>query len=162
MKPRKPAAILKPPEQDLHRTVAEFLDWALYPQTVYTTFPAGWGKLSKKIAGILRACGLKAGFPDILVFDKHQMIANRTYTKVVGLELKTKTKASAAQQLMFPRLRALGIEIYICHSLEDVIAALDDQCITLRGRIGWDQFKEDRHGETSDEDAEARRAAELT
>lgn len=163
MNPRKPAAILKPAEQDLHRTVAEFLDWALYPDTVYTTFPAGWGKLSKKIAGILRACGLKPGFPDILVFDKHQMIANRTYTKVVGLELKTKSHASAAQQLMFPRLRALGVQIYICRSLEDVAAALHEQNIALRTRIGWAQYRENRYVETaSDEDAEARSAQELT
>lgn len=163
MSPRKSAVTLKPAEEDLHRTVAEFLDWALYPQTVYTTFPAGWGKLSKRVAGVLRACGLKAGFPDILVFDKHNVIANATYTKVVGLELKTKSKPSAAQQLMFPRLRALGIAIYICGSVDDVAVALHEQNIALRTRIGWAQYRENRYVETaSDDDAKTRSASELT
>lgn len=148
------------PEEKLHRTVAEFLDWALWPQTVWTTFPAGWGKLSKRQAGLLRALGLKAGFPDILIFDK-RVISDIAYTKVVGLELKTKSKASAAQQLMFPRLRQVGVAIYICHSLDDVVFALHEQCITVRGRLGWPNFKEWQHAK-SDPNAEARRAQELT
>lgn len=132
-----PEGILTPSERQLHRTVAEFLDLALTPPTVWTTFPAGWGKLSDAMAGELRACGLKKGFPDILVFDLHHMIANRTYTKVVGIELKTKTKASAAQQVMFPKLRALGIAVYICHDLEEVIAALREQHVLMRAK-GWE------------------------
>lgn len=148
-----PAGILTPSEKQLHRTVAEFLDVALVPPTVWTTFPAGWGKLSDAMAGELRACGLKKGFPDILIFDIHQIIANRTYTKVVGIELKTKTKASAAQQLMFPRLRDLGIAVYVCHDLQQVIAALREQCVIMRAR-GWDNEAPSNKG------TEARRAEE--
>ena len=66
-------------EIDLHRSVAELLDWCLLPPAVYTTFPAGWGKLPPKTVGRLKACGLKTGMPDILVFNAG---------KTIGIELK--------------------------------------------------------------------------
>lgn len=150
-----PEGLLTPSERQLHRTIAEFLDLALTPPTVWTTFPAGWGKLSEAMAGELRACGLKKGFPDILIFGVHSVAANRVYPKVVGIELKTKTKASAAQQVMFPKLRALGIAVYICHDLEEVIAALREQYIPMRAK-GWENEA------ASNENAETSRAAELT
>jgi hypothetical protein len=153
--------LLTSTERLLHRTVAEFLDWTLKPPTVWTTFPAGWGKLSEAMAGELRACGLKKGFPDILIFDLHQIIDNRKYTKVVGIELKAKTGASAAQQLMFPRLRDLGIAIYICRDLESVVTALKEQRILLRG--GWTVTGAEKTHETAgDPSAEVRSAQELT
>lgn len=120
-------------EAELHRAVAEFLDWALVPPAVYSTFPAGWGKLSKRVAGQLKGSGLKPGMPDIFVFDKHNMIANRTYPKVIGLELKAPgEKPSAAQQLMFAHLRTLGIPIYVCQCIEDVAEALERENVLLR------------------------------
>jgi hypothetical protein len=147
------AAIVQPSETQLHRTVAELLDWMLDESSVYTTFPAGWGKLPKATSGRLRGAGLKAGFPDILVFHDH---------RVVGIELKVKDrKPSAAQQLMFPRLRRCGMQIYVCQSVDDVIRALHTAEVPLRGRCGWAQFKEDDH-ETGDAYAEARSAEELT
>lgn len=127
----------RPSELQLHRSVAEYLDWALMPPALYTTFPAGWGKLGPMIAGQLKASGLKRGFPDIFVFDKHRMIANQTYTKVIGIELKARdAKPSAAQQIMFPKLRDLGVPIYVCTCLEDVEGALRRESILLR-RIKW-------------------------
>ena len=133
MKPRKSDALRDATEDELHRSVAEFLDWALLPPAVYSTFPAGWGKLSKSTAGRLKASGLKPGMPDLFVFDRHSMIANRIYPKIIGLELKARgEKPSAAQQLMFPRLRALGIEIYVCECVEDVAEALERERVPLR------------------------------
>jgi hypothetical protein len=125
--------LFAPTESELHQAVAEFLDVALLPPAVYSTFPAGWGKLSTATAGRLKAAGLKPGLPDLFVFDRHNMIANRTYPKVIGLELKAHgRKPSPAQQLMFPRLRALGIEIYVCECLEDVVEALERERVPLR------------------------------
>lgn len=160
--PRSRAAyLLTPTELQLHRTVAEFLDWALKPPAVYTTFPAGWGKLSEAMAGQLRACGLKTGFPDILIFDIHQMITNRRiYPKVVGIELKTKTGVSAAQQLMFPRLKAVGWAIYVCRDLESVVAALREQRVMLK--TGWTTAIKEKDHAASDQGAEARSAEEPT
>jgi hypothetical protein len=94
---------------------------------------------------------LKAGFPDILIFYD---------SRCVGLELKVKgRKPSAAQQLMFPRLRNCGVQIFVCQSVDEVIAALHEAGIPLRGR--W-QFEEDDHGAESDANAEARSQKELT
>ena len=149
MSPRKSAAIFQPSESQLHRTVAELLDWALPDDAVYTTFPAGWGDLPPATAGRLKGCGLKRGFPDILIF--HDM-------RTVGIELKVKgRKPSPAQQLMFPRLRRAGVQIFVCESIDDVVAALFKANIPLRGRF-WENYSET----ASDTNAEARSAQELT
>lgn len=162
MRSHKSAAIFQPAESSLHRTVADLLDWVLYPSTVWTTFPAGWGKLSKSAAGRLKGSGLKAGFPDILIFHPPDIIENQRRPVVVGVELKVKgRKPSAAQQLMFPRLKMCGVRIFVCQSVDDVIASLHEAHIPLRSRCGWAQFKEDDH-ETGDAHAEARSAEELT
>ena len=64
---------------DLHASVAGQLDWRLKRPAFYTTFPAGWGKLPGMVAGKLKACGLKAGMPDLLVWYEG---------RTVGIELK--------------------------------------------------------------------------
>lgn len=106
-----------PTESQLHQSVAQLLDWILIEPAFYTTFPAGWGRLSKGTAGRLFASGLKKGMPDILVFDKDQ--------KVIGIELKVgHNSVTAAQRTMFARLQAVGITVYVCRTQEDVLAAL--------------------------------------
>jgi hypothetical protein len=135
----KPAAVYS--ESELHQTVAEFLDLALLPPAIYSTFPAGWGKLSWKAASHLKKCGMKPGMPDIFVFDR---VGPVQATKVIGLELKKPgEKASAAQQLMFPRLREVGIAIYVCESLDDVVRALTREKIGLR-ILKWQDERRER------------------
>ena len=110
-------------------SVAELLDWILVPPAIFTTFPAGWGKLIKATAGRLYASGMKKGMPDILVFDKFG-VAPLT---VIGIELKVGANSvSSAQRTMFARLQTLGIRVYVCRSQEDVVAALDDAGIEHR------------------------------
>jgi hypothetical protein len=114
-----------PQESELHASVAQLLDWVLMPPTVYTTFPAGWGKLTKGTAGRLFASGLKKGMPDILVFD--------VMRKVIGIELKAgDNSVSAAQRDMFAKLQGVGVRVYVCRSLGDVIRVLDNACIMHR------------------------------
>jgi hypothetical protein len=113
-----------PSENQLHQSVAELLDWILISPAMYTTFPAGWGKLTKGTAGRLFASGLKRGLPDIFVFDKNQ--------KVVGIELKARTSQSSAQRDMAAKLQAVGITVYVCRSQEDVLAALYRESIACR------------------------------
>lgn len=115
---------LTPTEGELHATIAELLDWIILPPAVWTTFPAGWGKLGKATAGRLHKSGLKPGFPDILIFYNGDC---------TGIELKAPGKTtSASQDAMFPRLRAAGMPIYICDCVADVIAALNEQRIPFR------------------------------
>lgn len=114
----------EPAEADLHRSVAQALDWGLLPPALYTTFPAGWGKLDKATAGRLKGSGLKPGFPDILAFYAR---------RCVGIELKTaRGVLSDDQKFMFPLIAAAGIPIHICRSVEDVIAALRSEGFPLR------------------------------
>lgn len=117
-----------PTESQLHQSVAELLDWILIEPAFFTTFPAGWGKLTKGTAGRLFASGLKRGMPDILVFDKDQ--------RVIGIELKVGYNGlSSAQRTMFAKLQAVGITVYVCRTQEDVLAALYRESIHCR-RLG--------------------------
>lgn len=104
--------------------MAELLDWLLIPPAFFTTFPAGWGKLPPAIAGRLHACGLKPGMPDLLVFD---------VGRVIGIELKTKeTSQSSVQRSMQARLTAVKVPVYICRSVEEVIAVLKTENVQVR------------------------------
>ena len=88
------------------------LDWVLRPPAMYTTFPAGWGALNKATAGRLKACGLKMGMPDILVFY---------HGVTFGIELKGRGGIlSAAQKVMHANLRAAGVPVVVCSSVEGV------------------------------------------
>jgi hypothetical protein len=114
-------------EDSLHRSVAEFLDWMLLPPAVWTTFPAGWGKLGKATAGRLKAVGLKEGMPDILVF--------RGVT--IGIELKTeKGKQSPEQIAMMYKLRAAGVSVHVCRSIDEVYEVLTTFRVPMRSFHG--------------------------
>jgi hypothetical protein len=111
-------------EYSLHRTVADLLDWLLLPPTVWTTIPSGWGKLPPATAGMLRACGLKPGMPDLMVF--HPGL-------VFGIELKVKGNYQSAAQLdMQARLSAVGIAVFVARSVDEVITILQQQGIPIR------------------------------
>jgi VRR-NUC domain len=134
-----------PAEVEFHRSVAELLDWILLPPTVWTTFPAGWGDLPIATAGRLKGCGLKAGMPDILVW--------RHDGRSIGLELKKVGKsASAKQREMHARLLGVGVRVYICETLEEVLQALAIFEVPLRsmhldGEANGDQNAEARVAE---------------
>jgi hypothetical protein len=116
----------RPPitEAQLHRQVAEFLDWSLLPPAMFTTFPAGWGKLGIAMAGRLRSCGLKPGMPDIMIFHRGHCL---------GLELKArKGRVSAAQKEMHEKLRRAGVPVIVCTSLDWVKWNLQRLAIPMR------------------------------
>ena len=111
-------------EIGLHRSVADFLSWTVLPPAVWTTFPAGWTAMRPGAAGRLKACGLKEGMPDILVFHDR-----RTF----GIELKTeKGIVSPAQLSTFNLLEAAGIPVKIARSVDDVACFLLERCIPMR------------------------------
>lgn len=115
---------LKVTEAQLHRAVADLLDLILLPPALWTTFPAGWGKLGKATAGRLHGAGLKAGFPDILVFYN-------SFT--TGVELKAERGLVSKDQVkMFKRLYEAGVPVYICRNTDDVIGVLEQRSIPHR------------------------------
>jgi hypothetical protein len=128
-----------PKESELHVSVAQLLDWILLPPAIWTTFPAGWGKLGKATAGRLYASGLKKGMPDILVFSRAAVgWPKYSLTNVIGIELKVgDNSVSSAQRTMFAQLQAVGIRVHVCRSIEEVVAALDSAGIDHRGIGRW-------------------------
>ena len=110
-------------EIDLHRSVADFLNWIVMPPAVWTTFPAGWTGMRVGAAGRLKACGLKAGMPDILIFHD-------SFT--LGIELKARTKPTPVQINMMNKLRLAGVPVVIATSIDDVERTLRTYKIPMR------------------------------
>jgi hypothetical protein len=112
-------------ESDLHKSVADLLDWVLVPPAFFTTFPAGWGKLTRRTAGRLNGAGLKPGMPDIFVFPGQG--------RIVGLELKAYGRGTSdVQDTMHAKLKAAGIPVHVCKSIADVIAALAKERVPFK------------------------------
>lgn len=111
-------------EDQFHLSVADLLNVVLRMPTFYTTFPAGYGKLSKAMSGRLRAKGMRAGMPDIMVFHPIRT-GDYAATRVVGLELKVRgNTATSVQRSTHELLRAAGVRTYIVRNLRDVLDAL--------------------------------------
>lgn len=115
---------LNPTEAQLHAAVADLLNWMLLPPAIWTTFPAGWGKLGRATAGRLKRSGLSSGFPDILIFFNGHC---------VGVELKAANGVvSKDQHKMFMRLYEAGVRVYICRTTDDVIGVLEQESLPHR------------------------------
>lgn len=118
------------PEDELHASVAQALHRLLLPPVEWTCFPSGNIPLPAQYAAKLARFGLKRGWPDI------QLLYDRGF---YGIELKrvggglSKTRVvrtrSGAQRVVegqadvFPRLEAQGMQIAVCHSVPEVLAA---------------------------------------
>lgn len=116
------------PERALQKAVAGYLTYAL-PEgsgVEWTAFPAGGGGHVR--GAILKAMGLKAGWPDILVV--HQGLLH-------GIELKApKTgRVSAKQGDTIQRLHTAGVTTHVCRSVEGVEEALRLSGVPLRGSV---------------------------
>lgn len=97
-------------ERTLHRACAQYLARVLKPEVVWTTFPAGGG--GKARGGMLKALGLKAGWPDI------QIIREGRY---YGIELKTVEGAlSRAQRDVHDQIILAGGFVSVCRSVNDL------------------------------------------
>lgn len=127
---------LGPTHDELHLSVANLLDWVLLPPALYSTFPSGWGALSKSMAQRLRKSGLKAGMPDIMVFPGDG--------RCFGVELKAGNDVlSPAQREMGIRLRDAGVPVYVCRSVEQVWDALRRERAPVRPLRGDDRWSQD-------------------
>ena len=105
-KPRR-----KRPEDNFHITVAQFLDLALPHDAEWTTMDPGSYR-TKAEAGLLKAKGLKPGWPDILIIYRGRTIC---------IELKSpKGVLSSAQKAMHERLTLAGALVCTATRLESV------------------------------------------
>lgn len=125
------------PEQKLHRAVADFLTVALRSPTIWTTIPAGGG--GKTRGAILKAMGLHKGWPDLIIMHPGQLSIMSTWdrapTKVIGIELKAKTKLSPSQKEVALGFKACNADYRVCHSVAEVESVLKSHGIPLHARL---------------------------
>lgn len=111
-------------EEALHRSVADFLRVALPPGAFATAVQAGGS--SKAINAKRKGLGVVAGVPDFLIWFEGDCI---------GIELKAADgRVSPAQAATFAQLRAAGVPVEICRSLDEVQVALNIFGIPLKAR----------------------------
>jgi hypothetical protein len=129
----------EPLEDDLHASVARALDLLLLEPAMWTTIPIGHVKLTGAQAAKLARVGVKRGWMDILVLHPGRPI---------GLELKRPGSRLSRSRIVptrkggrrmvegqtdvFPRLEASGLRIFVCSSVEDVLAALKSEGVPMR------------------------------
>lgn len=108
------------PEQRLQIAVAQYLGHALKAPTIWTAFPAGGG--GKVRGAFLKAMGLKAGWPDILVIYSPD---DRIATGVLGIELKAKAgRQTPAQHEIAQAFKDCHAWYVLCRSVDEVERAL--------------------------------------
>lgn len=120
------------PEHALQAQVVRFFEAALRAPTVWTGLDAGAGKMTKAAAGMRKARGVKAGWPDLLVM--HPAPEGKG-TLVVGIELKApKGSISIAQAEMLNAFFKAGAWYVTAKSLDAVVKALEFCKVPLHAR----------------------------
>ena len=112
------------PEQEFHMSVASFLDYALPAHATWTTFPSGGG--GRLRGAILKAMGLKPGWPDVQILVRATGYDTaRSMSRFIGFELKAPDgRARWSQTERHKFIRDAGGEVYVVHTLEDIYDVL--------------------------------------
>lgn len=119
------------PEQALQIAVADALRLVVPSHVIWTAFPAGGGGAVR--GGILRAMGLRAGVFDLMFITR--MVGDGPL-KVLFIELKApKGRMSEAQMNFRSDCLRLGISVAECRSVGEVLGALTDWGLALRGKV---------------------------
>ncbi len=127
-------------ELGLQRAVARVLDSA----GLLWTATANGGKRNIRTAAMLKASGVKAGVPDVLIFraclcpvveEKDLGLKRSTQYHGLAIELKDgkKGRVSEHQQQRIDALRREGYRAEVCRSLDEVLALLRE-CYPTRIR----------------------------
>lgn len=117
----------KHPEDAFHKTVAQYLDWALPRDAVWTTVEHG-GKRTKTEGGKLKAKGLKPGWPDVQIVYRGRLIC---------IELKAPGGTlSDVQEAMHKRLTLAGAYVYTATDMAAVEGYLRGHDVPLRATTG--------------------------
>lgn len=114
------------PEEALQMAVIKFLKLALEGNSEFFAVPNG-GKRGFREAQRLKAAGVKAGVPDLIVINDG---------RAIGIELKAgKTPLSDAQKEYHERLRRARVPVSVCRSVEEVESALRRAGVPLRATV---------------------------
>lgn len=122
------------PEQRLQMAVADYLALALKPPTIWTAFPAGGG--GRVRGAFLKAMGLKAGWPDIVVMAPWDKFDAYHRSLVVGIELKAaKGRLSNAQEGVRSSFVQAGAHWFLARSVDEVEGFLRGVGIPLSATV---------------------------
>jgi hypothetical protein len=103
------------PEQDIQKALADHLR-ARAASGTYWFHPANGGARTAIEGAILKACGVQAGTPDLILIKE-----GRTY----GLELKAdKGRVSLVQAKAHEEMRAAGAEVATATGIDEAIKQL--------------------------------------
>lgn len=144
------------PEESLHRACLAHLRATLPKPWIAFHVPNGGGR-SKAEAGILKAMGVLAGMPDLLLFGPKQTgiaaegMARAGFpvdTKVIAIEFKAPPKRlkaggtskaaprlSPAQRARQSDLGACGVPYLVIDDMAEMVRALKALGVPLRGRV---------------------------
>lgn len=106
-------------EAQLQRAVAKVLDascllWYHGPNE---------GKRNPRTGAALKAAGMKAGFPDVMIFD--YPMKGPVFAKGLAIELKVGRNKPTASQLQWHNdLRVRGWRVEVCYTLDEVLDVL--------------------------------------
>lgn len=117
---------MKRPEEALQRAITDYLDASLPSSAWWCAIPNGGGR-SKAEAGILKATGVKAGAPDlIIVWDGI----------FFGIELKAPSgRLSDNQKAACDMIVRAGGFYTVIRSLDELEVYLIAQGVPMRGRL---------------------------
>jgi len=114
----------KRPEEEFHRTVAEWLSYRLDDSVFWFHCPNG-GARSKAEAGIFKALGVKPGVSDIIILwpDRHALF----------IELKAgRGHLTDAQEDFHAIMRRCGFDTAEARTLEEIDNILDFRQVPTR------------------------------
>ena len=114
--------MIKRSEQALQIQICKYLAVA-YPTVLFAHVQNGGtrgGPQAKRIGGIRKAMGVKAGMPDIMLWW-----STPQGSKSAAIELKWgEGELSAPQKAMHAQLEANGVPVAVCRSLNEVRLAM--------------------------------------
>lgn len=131
---------VEPSEDEIHVTVAQFLDRFLRPPALWFPYPAGVCRLTPHQQAQMSRFGVKRGLPDIWVlYGGLYLIELKTRRGGLSKTRIVRTRSGAPRILegqadVFPKLIETGAveAIAICESLDQVIAELRRWEIPIR------------------------------
>lgn len=138
------------PEERLQRDLVQHLRTRLPKPWLCFHIPNGGGR-SKAEAGVLKAMGVLAGMPDLIVVGPRRRLHPDIFAHgadVIALELKAppkplkrggvskaKPRTSEAQDDVIAALALCGVPTLIVRDLDEALRALADLGVPLKGRV---------------------------
>lgn len=120
---------MKRSEEAVHRQVVSYLRVALPSPWLFWHTANGMGR-SKAEAGILKALGVRAGIPDLILIGPER--------RMICIEFKApkpaRSSLSPAQKDTINALGELGVPTIIVRSLDEAERALRELGVPLKGR----------------------------